>query len=71
MTLKDIAKELAAARQRQHLTKYRIMKISGLRYETIDAIETGRSGYNTTALLAYASAVNMKVRIESNFAEVR
>lgn len=52
---------LRSNREEQKLTMYRVCQDSGIRLETLKAIESGSQSYNIDSLLTYIEATNLYI----------
>lgn len=52
---------LRSNREEQKLTMYRVCQDSGIRLETLKAIESGTMSYNIDSLLSYIEATNLYI----------
>jgi len=55
---KQIGKYLQDKRKRKEITTYQITQNTGLRFETIKAIESGSANYAIDSFLTYISAID-------------
>ena len=63
MDLKQIAEFLKAEREKQGLLPFHMRSETNLHSDTITAIESGETGYNIKALLAYCKRLNYEIQI--------
>lgn len=58
-TREVIGRYLRDTREEKGISLYRVSKSSGLRFETIKAIESGGKNYSMDSLLAYIGALDV------------
>lgn len=58
-TREVIGRYLRDTREEKGISLYRVSKSSGLRFETIKAIESGAKNYSMDSLLAYIAAIDV------------
>ena len=58
-TREIIGRYLRDTREEKGISLYRVSKSSGLRFETIKAIESGEKNYSIDSLLAYIGAIDV------------
>ena len=58
-TREVIGRYLRDTREEKGISLYRVSKSSGLRFETIKAIESGEKNYSMDSLLAYIGAIDV------------
>lgn len=64
MTRKELGKNIAAARDAQALTKYRVAMDGNLEHATVRRIEKGSDNYTIDSLLAYLKAAGLTIEIK-------
>lgn len=64
MNKKQIGTQIESLRKKQKISRYKVVKDTGLPFSVIKSIDEAKSNYTIDTLIKYTDSINLKIEIK-------